>query len=54
MEEFTKEIIEKAEKMGYEMKGLAQDMSSEMRDLRNFVKEKAEKLGDEIKKRLIR
>ena len=54
MEDFTKEIIEKAEKMGCEMKGIAQDMGSEMRDMRNFVKEKAEKLGDEIKKRLIR
>lgn len=54
MEDFTKGIIEKAERMGGEMKGLVQDMGSEMRDMRNFVKEKAEKLGDEIKKRLIR
>jgi|GEM_PF-2106394 len=54
MEDFTKEIIEKAERMGYEMKGLAQDIGSEMRYMRDFVKEKAEKLGDEIKKKLIR
>ena len=40
--------------MGYEMKGLAQDMGSEMRDMREFMKEKAEKLSDEIKKRMMR
>ena len=54
MEDFTKEIKEKAEKMGCEMKGLAQDMGNEMRDMREVIKEKAGKLGDEIKKRLIR
>jgi len=54
MGDLTNEIKEKAEKMGYEMKGLAQGMSSEMRDMRELMKEKAEKLSDEIKKRMMR
>ena len=54
MVDFTKEIREKAEKVGYEMKGLAQDMGTEMRDMRELMKEKAEKLSDEIKKRMMR
>jgi hypothetical protein len=54
MIDFTRELKEKAEKMGYEMKGLAQDMSSEMRDMKEIMKEKAEKFGDEIKKKMMR
>jgi len=53
MEHFTSGIKEKAERMGYEMKGLAQDMGNEMREMREIIKEKAGKLGDEIKKKLI-
>jgi hypothetical protein len=40
--------------MGYEMKGLAQDMVNEMRGVREVLKEKAGRLSDEIKNRLIR
>ncbi|EHI99562.1 hypothetical protein CDLVIII_2972 [Clostridium sp. DL-VIII] len=54
MVDFTKEIKERAEKMGYEMKGIAQDMESEMRSMRELVKEKAEKLGDEIRNKILR
>jgi len=54
MVDLTKEIKEKAEKMGYEMKGLAQDMGIEMRDMREIMKAKAERLSDEIKKRMMR
>ncbi len=54
MVDLTKEIKEKAEKMGYEMKGLAQDMGSEMRDMRDIMKVKAERLSEEIKKRMMR
>ncbi|OOM81055.1 hypothetical protein CLPUN_12150 [Clostridium puniceum] len=54
MDNFTKEMIKKAERMGYEMKGLAQEMTNEILDMRDFVKEKVERLGEEIKKRLIR
>ena len=50
MEEFTKEIMEKAERMRYEIKGIAQDVGNDMKGMGEFVKEKAEKLGDEIKK----
>ena len=50
MEEFAKEIMEKAERMGCEMKGLVQEMSNEMKGVGGVIKEKAEKLGDEIKK----
>lgn len=51
---FTRELKEKAEKMGYEIKGIAQDMSSEMRDMKEIMKEKAGKFGDEIKKKMMR
>ena len=51
MGDLTNEIKEKAEKMGYEMKGLGQYMGSEMRDMIELMKEKAEKLSDEIKKK---
>lgn len=54
MGDLTREIKEKAEKVGYEMKGLAQDMGTEMRDMREIMKEKAEKISDEIKKRMMR
>ncbi|AWK52446.1 hypothetical protein DIC82_16195 [Clostridium beijerinckii] len=54
MVDLTKEIKEKAEKMGYEMKGLAQDMGTEMRDMRDIMKVKAERLSEEIKKRMMR
>jgi len=36
------------------MKGLAQDMGIEMRDMREIMKAKAERLSDEIKKRMMR
>ena len=54
MGDFTNEIKEKAERMGGEMKGLAQDMGNEMKDVREFMKVKAERLSDEIKKRMMR
>ncbi|EKQ56914.1 MULTISPECIES: hypothetical protein [unclassified Clostridium] len=54
MMHFTREIKERAERMGYEMKGLAQDMSNEVRSVTEFMKEKAEKLSNEIKNRIIR
>ena len=44
----------KSRKNGDEMKGLAQDMGSEMREMREYMKVKAERLGDEIKKRMMR
>ena len=53
MEHFTRAIKENMERIGCEMKGLAQDMGDEMRDMREIIKEKAGKLGDEIKKKLI-
>lgn len=54
MGNLTNEIREKAEKVGYEMKGLAQDMGSEIRDMEEIMKTKAERLSDEIKKRMMR
>ena len=54
MGDFTNTIKEKAERMGCEMKGLAQDMGSEIKDMREIMKEKTERLGDEIKKRMMR
>ena len=54
MGDFTNEIKEKAERMGGKMKGLAQDMGNEMRGMKELIKEKAEKLGDDIKRRIIR
>ena len=54
MGDLTKEIKEKAEKAGYEMKAFAGDMGNEMRDMKEIMKEKAEKLSDEIKKRMMR
>jgi len=54
MGNLTDEIRERAEQIGVEMKGLAHDMGNEMRDMREIMKEKAEKLSDEIKKKLIR
>ena len=54
MVDFAKEIKERAGKIGYEMRGLAQDMSVEMREMRDIMKEKTEKIGDEIKKKMMR
>jgi len=54
MEDFRKEIKEKTARMGCEMKGLAQDMGNEMRGIKEIIKEKAEKLGDDIKRRITR
>jgi hypothetical protein len=54
MEDFTNEIKRKAQRIGYEMKGLAQEMSNEMRGVREIIREKAGKLSDDIKKKLIR
>ncbi len=53
MEHFTKEIMEKAERMGGEMKGLAQDMGNEMKGMGELIKEKAGRIGEEIKKKFI-
>jgi hypothetical protein len=54
MVDFTKEIKERAEKMGYEMRGLVQDMGNEIRSVTELMKEKAEKFSNEIKNRITR
>jgi hypothetical protein len=52
MENLTKGIKEKAEKMRYEMLGLFEDMGEEMRSMSRIVKEKTGRISDEIKKRI--
>ena len=54
MGDLTNEIKERVERMGSEMKELAQDMGSEMRDMGEIMKVKADRLSDEIKKRMMR
>lgn len=52
MEDLTKGIKEKAEKMRYDMLELFEDMSEEMSSMGRIVKERAGKISDEIKKRI--
>lgn len=54
MEELTKEIIERAERIGDEMKNVLEEMENQIKNRGILIKEKAEKLGYEIKKKIIR
>lgn len=54
MVNLTKEIKEKAERIGDELRELGQDMGYELRSMTELIKEKAEKFSSEIKNRIIR
>lgn len=54
MVHLTKEIKERAERIGCEMRELAQDMGYELRSMTELIKEKTEKFSSEIKNRIIR